>query len=132
MLSFPRLPSVTDGLYEYAADLSADEAALFTAVGNMDIKTVEELLNRGVDVNFTSHSLNYRSVLHEMVVGCILQPLFDSHKQQHLKFIDLLTLLIHHGADVNAVDICRRSALHIASSYPGQKDMIKVSCYFDY
>ena len=125
--SFPRLPSVSDALCDYAADVSPSEAALFSAAANLDAKAVDDLIRSGVDVNFTAHSLKYRSALHELVLGYVLQLNYvESHKQQHLRFINTLTLLVHHGLDVNSVDICRRSVLHVAAAYPGQRDIIKV------
>ena len=43
---------------------------MFNAAGNMDLKAMEEILNnKGVDVNYTCSSLNYRTVLHELVIG---------------------------------------------------------------
>ena len=43
---------------------------MFNAAGNMDLKAMEDILNnKGVDVNYTCSSLNYRTVLHELVIG---------------------------------------------------------------
>jgi ankyrin repeat protein len=71
-----------------------------------DISTIKYLLKKGVDVNWTDHMLGDT-------------PL---HLASRHGSIIVVTLLIHHGADINKENMCKCTPLHYAlSGYSSSK-----------
>ncbi len=118
--------STTDNASETDSEATVPELALFNAVANLDLKTAEELIRGGMDVNSTSQEFKYRTALHELVLGYVSEMELERHGVKNIRFIDILTLLIHNGLDVNAVDIYNKSPLHLLVSYPGHGNIMKI------
>jgi ankyrin repeat protein len=75
----------------------ADYTPLHTACDNWNIDIVDELLNRGADINALNECC--QTPLH---LSCIIED------------IEIVKLLINRGANVNLLDVWEQSALYMA------------------
>ena len=55
--------------------------------------------------------LNFRSILHEMVLSYVQMHPFDQEYERE-NFVKILTILVQEGLDVNLADVYRKTALH--------------------
>jgi len=60
-------------------------------------------LQAGFDVRRT-YSAKYRNALHELVLNYTAKHPADRPAKLHLKFIDILTVLLQSGLDINDAD----------------------------
>lgn len=76
-----------------------------SALANFDGLRVEAALRAGFDAR---HSYidpgKYRNALHELVLNYVSDTPADRPKKLHIKFIDILTVLLQAKLDINDVD----------------------------
>lgn len=105
------------------------KAAMQSALANFDGRRVEAIIQAGFDVRRTYLDRHkYRNALHELVLNYVAYSPAERPPKLHHQFIDILSVLLENGLDINDVDFRNQTALHlVAGSNPGgHQDIIRV------
>ena len=111
-----------------AAQLMGLDEELFKAVTRGDVARVRELLKKGANVN--AREKDYSITVHFMVFNrcvasarvCGLSPL---HWAAAYGFVDVVKILLEHGADVNPRNVDGITPLHLAT-VAGHVDVARI------
>ena len=104
-------PEITNILLEngaYASGAFDTESPLHSAIARGNDRTVEALLQGGVDVD-----VRERKGKTPLMSACEIYTRSDDHALRSLP-LTIVKMLIHHGADVCAIDDRKSNALHFA------------------
>jgi ankyrin repeat protein len=82
------------------------------AIRDGDVARVTELLEAGIEINFSDPFLGETPLIHAVTLN-------------HKNVIDIVVLLIDYGVDIEAVDITGRTALSHASQH-GKDDIVEL------
>ena len=85
--------------------------AMTTAAGQGHIEIVEFLLHQGANIGLLQSYSLYMQSRSQMVLWRLASPLHAATASRHL---NVVTLLVEHGADVDLQDLDETTALHIA------------------
>ena len=102
-------------------DSASGSTALHLACQDVDVSLVKKLMEKGASVHRTN--AKDRTMIHELVIGyCQLSTLDRVYEQNN--FIEILSMLIKEGIDINDVDISNKSALHYLITIPKTTDRL--------
>ena len=119
-----RVSNISTDQQEYENAITA----LQLAIRRYDVQGVDNIVSTGLQAR---HILvdphKGRNPLHELVWQ------YASARSQkrlppnaHLKVIDILTLLLHNGVDINDTDMCGQTVLHMACSHENNPEIIRI------
>ena len=102
-------------------DSVSGSTALHLACQDVDVTLVKKLMEKGASV----HRINAkdRTMIHELVIGYCQLTVLDRVYEQN-NFIEILSVLIKEGLDINDVDISNRTALHYLVITPKTTDRL--------
>lgn len=101
-------------------------SALQSALLELDGVKVDNLIQQGLDIRNVHVDRQNHNAIHELVLNYVSLQATDKPDKRHMKFIDTLNVLVQNKLDINEGDNKNQTALHIAASSPGNKEILRV------